>query len=403
MTLETAAGLIADRISSLEYVEVYGHHDADGVAAAAIIATAILRKGGRFRVRIVSDINPDMLANPEATVLCDIGSGIGHLDSRVMVIDHHEPVFSGDFHVNPNLSGIDGERELSAAGAAYLVAQELGDNRDLAGLVMLGIIADRQEIAGKNLGIFNDSVAEGLIEPGRGIRLPGRDYREAFLTALDPYLDGISGNEESVSGLVELSGGPSGTDPGMLLSLAMVRMGRKASVGAMTDLYGDRFALAREVVEDANTLASLVDACGKAGRGGLALSLCLRSQEGIGEAWEVASSYRLAAIAAIREASAAEHDGFCKVGNPAVAGAVAGALANDLVRDTPVAVYAESGGLCHISARNPGGRQDPDLGALMREVAAACGGHGGGHRGRAGATIGCSEMPGFMKGWQEAL
>jgi len=62
--------------------------------------------------------------------------------------------------VNPRLDGIDAERELSAAGAAYLVANELGDNRDLAGLVMLGIIGDGQDLAGKNLEIFNEAMGE---------------------------------------------------------------------------------------------------------------------------------------------------------------------------------------------------------------------------------------------------
>ena len=46
-----------------------------------------------------------------------------------MVVDHHLPLFDGELHVNPRLSGIDGDRELSAAGTAYYIAQQMGDNR----------------------------------------------------------------------------------------------------------------------------------------------------------------------------------------------------------------------------------------------------------------------------------
>jgi hypothetical protein len=54
----------------------------------------------------------------------------------------------------------------------------------------------------------------------------------------------------------------------------------------------------------------------------------------------------------------------------------------------PVLVYARDGDLCRISARCPPG-STTELGPLVRELAAACGGSGGGHNLRAGATIPC--------------
>ena len=71
------------------------------------------------------------------------------LPPETMVVDHHLPLFRGQFHANPRLDKIDGDREFSAAGMAYIVAQEMGDNRDLAGLVIPGIIGDGQEFAGQ--------------------------------------------------------------------------------------------------------------------------------------------------------------------------------------------------------------------------------------------------------------
>ena len=61
-----------------------------------------------------------------------------------------------------------------------------------------------------------------------------------------------------------------------------------------------------------------------------------------------------------------------------------------------------SGEDCRISARLPTG-VTADLGPLVRDLAAACGGNGGGHHTRAGATIPCDRLEAFVKGWQEAL
>ena len=45
---ESAADTIADQIRRQEYVEVFAHHDADGIAAGSILCHAMLRAGIRF-------------------------------------------------------------------------------------------------------------------------------------------------------------------------------------------------------------------------------------------------------------------------------------------------------------------------------------------------------------------
>ena len=217
MSLETAAGTVAEQMQRQEFVEVYAHHDADGIAAASILCHAMLRAGIRFRLRIRKEITLPDLGGDAAYLLCDLGAGVEGLPRDVMVVDHHLPLSEGEFHVNPRLAGIDGDRELSAAGAAYYVAQELGDNRDLAGLVIPGIIGDGQQMAGKNLEIFNEGIANGIIAPDRGITLPGRDMTERWYMAISPYLDGISGAEERITALLDQSRDPSQGDNGFRL------------------------------------------------------------------------------------------------------------------------------------------------------------------------------------------
>ncbi|MFW5639322.1 MAG: DHH family phosphoesterase, partial [Methanoculleus sp.] len=178
MPLDTAAVTLADHLLEQEFVEVLAHHDADGIAAASILCHAMFRRGGRFRLRIRPSITTEDVPRECSVLLCDFGSALSDLPGDVMVVDHHVPHFEGDYHVNPRLAGIDGDRDLSAAGTAYLIAQHMGDNRDLAGLVLLGILGDRQDLEGPNRDIINEGVANGFIAPRRGLRLPGRGLIE---------------------------------------------------------------------------------------------------------------------------------------------------------------------------------------------------------------------------------
>ena len=198
-----------------------------------------------------------------------------------MVVDHHIPGFSGNYHVNPRLFGIDGDHELSASGTAYLVANELGDNRDLAGLAVTGFVGDGQELAGKNLEIFNEAVAERIITPGRGLHLPGRDAPERLYMSINPYLPGISGNQPVVESILDKCTGEEELDNSLLLSLLVLETSQKSGANAAYRLYGDTYGLEREVLPDAHTLAAVLDACGKAGKGGLAASICMRSSAGL--------------------------------------------------------------------------------------------------------------------------
>ena len=407
MSLETAAGTVADRIKRQEFIEVYAHHDADGIAAASILCHAMLRAGIRFRLRVRQEIALSDLGGDTAYLLCDLGAGTEDLPRDVIVVDHHLPLSEGEFHVNPRLYGIDGDRELSSAGTAYYVAQKLGDNRDLAGLVIPGIIGDGQQLAGKNLEIFNEGIANGIIEPDRGITLPGRDMTERWYTAMSPYLDGISGAEERITALLELSRDPAQGSDGIkldtLLSQVVLEAAPKTTAASLLSVYGDTFHLQREVIEDAHALTAVIDACGKAGFGDIAATLCMRSSHNLDRAWEIARQHHGRVIAAVRTAHPVEgHKGVYEITNATLASDVSDILARDIPHAVPVLVYARGGDLCRISARCPPGTT-ADLGPLVRALAGSCGGNGGGHLLRAGATIPCDKVGMFAKGWQEAV
>jgi single-stranded-DNA-specific exonuclease len=402
MSLEAAAGEVAERLLAQEFVEVIAHHDADGIASASIVCHALLRADVRFQLKIRQKIPFDELQETGAVLLCDFGSAYETLPPDMMVIDHHVPRFEGGYQVNPRLHGIDGDRELSSAGAAYMVAQHMGENRDLAGLALVGMIGDDQECTGKNQEICSDGMANGFVVPHRGFRLPGRDLTEQLFMALSPHLTGISGEEASVEELVAGCTREGKPDLPTLLSAVILTAMPGMSCEAAERLYGDTYELERELFHDAHTLAAIVEACGQAGFGGLGASLCLRDPARIDEAWEVARSYRMQVIEALRSARRLDEGAAVfEVDNPAVTGAVADALAHDHVQKSPVAVLARSGENCRISARRPPGL-DLDMDGMIRTLADSCGGTGGGHPSRAGATIPASALECFTRGILEA-
>ena len=407
MSLETAAGTVAEQMKRQEFIEVFAHHDADGIAAASILCHAMLRAGIRFRLRVRQKIALSDLGGDAAYLLCDLGAGMENLPRDVMVVDHHLPQSEGEFHANPRLFGIDGDRELSAAGTAYYVAQALGDNRDLAGLVIPGIISDGQQMTGKNLEIFNAGITNGIIVPDRGLTLPGRDMAERWYMATSPYLDGISGNEQLVTNLIEQScqeaTGENKIRLDTLFSRIVLEAAQKTTAASLRALYGDTFHLQREVVEDAHALTAVIDACGKAGSGDIAASLCLRSSHYLDRAWEITRLYRGQVIDAVKTARPVDgYKGVYEVESTTLASDVADILARDVPHAVPVLVYAKNRDVCRISARCPPGTT-ADLGPLVRTLAASCGGNGGGHLLRAGATIPAGKISLFAKGWQEAV
>ena len=402
MPLEADAEQLALHLLAQEFVEIYAHHDADGIAAGAIIATAMHRAGRPFRLRCTPRITPADLTGEAGVLLCDFGASREDLPPHVMVIDHHPPRFDGEFHVNPALAEPSGGGEVPASGAAYLVAQHMGENRDLAGIALVGMIGDNQEWSGANRGILNDGIANGYITTGRGILLPGRDLTEALTLATRPYLDGISGDEAAARKLVEECSPEGKISLDALLSLVVLRAGTSVVAGALESLYGDTYTLEKEAIADLHTLAAVVDACGRAGMGGFATSLLLSRRVPEHEAWEALRSYRAKVIAAIRSAQPLDVDGWYGVGDASVNGPVADALVLSRGGERPVFVFSPGEGVWHISARCPAGVR-MDLEKVVRDLARSCDGDGGGHRCRAGATISARYLDQFRKGLAEAM
>ena len=130
-------------------IVVFGDFDADGVAAAAVLVTALRKIGGAAEVFLPSR-DPEgygltfaalerclaergRLPGVLVTVDCGIGAvaEVAHLRDRgveVIVTDHHEPgevLPSAEVIVNPRLGASPGAENLCGAGVAFKVAHAL--------------------------------------------------------------------------------------------------------------------------------------------------------------------------------------------------------------------------------------------------------------------------------------
>jgi len=398
MSIEAAAEVLADNLSKADFVRVYGHHDADGIASASIICHALSRLGKKYHLTIKSGISAGDVSDETPTILCDLGSSLEDLAEDVMVVDHHLPRFSGEYHVNPRLHGIDGDNELSSSGAAFIVANCMGDNRDLCGLALLGIIGDGQAVTGKNEEIINEGIANQFITPGRGIPLPGRDPAEKLYTAIKPYLSGISGDKAKAEEISKLASGERGS-PDSMLSSVILDIAEYSGEHAMQSVWGNIYEIERGAIHDAHTLAATVEGCGLSGRGGLGAALCMRSVRYREMAEETALSFRLSVISSLKDAKKKDENlPLFEIGSPKVSGSVADILSDDLVGDCPVFTIAkkDDGGYS-VSARVPPG-YGLNVGEFLEKLASECGGTGGGHVSRGGASFPKSGYPAFRKG-----
>ena len=127
------ANLILEHIGNGDVIHLHSHIDADGLSAAGIMGKALLRAGGKFRLRLerwMDEKVADRIAqeNAAVTIFTDMGSGYLDLlgerlaNRDVVILDHHQPVRSKNppeitgFHVNPYGTGINGSSEISGSG-----------------------------------------------------------------------------------------------------------------------------------------------------------------------------------------------------------------------------------------------------------------------------------------------
>ncbi|MCZ7397537.1 MAG: DHH family phosphoesterase, partial [Candidatus Methanoperedens sp.] len=338
----------------------------------------------------------------EAVILCDMGSGQAELTSRIknaIVIDHHKPTGELDqVHFNPHLVGIDGSSELCASCGAYMVARQMGDNTDLAGIALAGAIGDKQPMKGLNKFILDEGIENKSVTVKKGLRVGDGTVSELLEYNTDPYLD-ITGNKEKIKAFVEALGikgkikDLSEEDLIRLSSALALKLAKQGSIAAIESLIGDTYTLNNEVVPNIYDLVNILNACGKIDKPGLGISVCMRDASVADEALALAREHQVTLIGILKAAESKIKSKlnirYLILDDAKGTGIIAGTMTRYLYSDKPLITLNEVEDKIKISARGTRKLVEKglDLASAMREASGDVGGMGGGHDIASGATI----------------
>ena len=458
MTVQKTVKKAADIIKKHEYARVVSHYDADGITSAGIICNALLREGIQFHTTIVSKLMSSFIQglNEELIIFCDMGTAqldliLKYLKEKgVIIIDHHAvPLTSGSnstsinelvsslpssfVHINPHCFGewrenggkMDGE--VCAAGISYLVARRLSSdderyNIDLAGLAVAGTLGDKLEMnRGINKMILDEAIKEGVISVKKGLKLGDGKIRDLILFSTDPYIP-LVGKVEWVDAFLNKAGIEGDRKVSDLeeeeerrLTTALLSLSGESKAGASIGedtLVGTTYILNAEVVRNGIDFMRIVDACGRFGKAGIGIGLCMREEKMIEEATSLYTKFQSKLVSELNRIEGAEGNGIRELPNifyfyvqeSGITGVLAGIIAEYLCTGKPVIVLNKKDGAgeregvkaeTKISARcnkkrisvSEGESEGIDLAKAMEKASKEVGGFGGGHPVASGASI----------------
>ncbi len=437
-------------------IHVVSHLDADGLAAAGVIGTALARLDAIFRIRIERWLDEKTLKTiladaPALVIFSDFGSGdlevlnSGLKGKKVLILDHHQPVGEADpslVHVNPHLFDIDGSRDLSSAGITYFVAKALDKaNVDLAGVAVVGALGDLQDkydqrrLGGPNALILEDAEKAGYLETEVDLMFFGRETRpihRALACTTTPFITGISGEEDkSLAFLASLGITPkigekwralrdlSEDEKKKLFNALAHYMASRGLLGdTALSLLGSVYTLIHEEpwtsLRDAREFSVLLNATGRMDKPSLGIAIGMGDRgAALEEANAVLEEYRRTITKYLNWLMESDVDRIEELDNiyvvrgegvidDKIIGTISSILSTNLAKpEKPIVAYSivPKENLAKISARAIDliVRKGLNLGEILRVAAEKCAGKGGGHNIAAGAQVPINELDTFIK------
>ncbi|MDD5416808.1 MAG: DHH family phosphoesterase, partial [Candidatus Aenigmarchaeota archaeon] len=314
--LELSKKAIEKIKSTDSIIQIVTHNDADGLSAAAILVYALAYLKKRFQVTIVKKINSNttdalLSRNPELIICTDIGSSypeeIKKLSCDVIILDHHdvkEELPQNVIHLNPEAFGLTG---MSGSGTVYLFTKDIINDNRLAPLALVGTIGDSAE------SIYN--IFDDISSIGRktGLKLYGR-FTRPLHKALEysSEIPNISDESKAIQFLAEngiqIKEGERWRTLGDLneheyqkLCDSLIREQVEHGYD-ISKLFGDVWTLKNfpQEIQDAKEFATLLNACGRMGEGGIGIGICLGSKLALEKSKSVIRDYRSAVSKSLR-------------------------------------------------------------------------------------------------------
>jgi RecJ-like exonuclease len=434
-----AVGEFASTIQGLNDLLVVSHHDADGVAACAIMVDAFRFLGKRCDFKVlkqldsatVSEIKKETAKN---IIFTDMGSGqLSLLEENSVrnfyVIDHHNPKEASQNQINPHVYGYNGGLDVSGSGMAYLVVKALG-RKELAHLAVVGAVGDMQDSGGRlhsiNRMIMFDAIEQGTLKVKNDLRLFGRQSRpltQMLAYASDPVLPELTGNLQACAQFLTSNDIPLVDEESkewrnyvdlthlerqkLTTALYLHLLDYNTPEFIIQRMIGEVYTLVSEKkkteLRDAKEYSTLLNACGRQDQPEIGVRVCLGDRgEYLHTARSLLESHRRQLASGLEYLSRKgvesrnnlyffDAEGEIK---ESIVGVVAGMAygARIIPPDKPVLGFALDGddpSMLKVSARANWDliRKGIHLGNAMRDGSVAFGGEGGGHDIASGARI----------------
>ncbi|MCQ2052813.1 MAG: DHH family phosphoesterase [archaeon] len=303
-----------DIVRNHDFIQVYSHYDADGLSAASIVAKVLIRAGKEFRITIFTSLEEESVrvikeCAYDCILITDLGASyikeLEELNKSVIVLDHHVIHEDSDkvCYVNPHLVGIDGSSGACGATMAFLFGISMDpDNWDLVQIAFIGITGDKQHlrgISGLNLYLLNEGMKRNFITQCEGSLIPPGQISKSLFYSTEPYIRGISGNKVEVDVFlksVHISGDKdlktmTKNEKRILSSIiAMKLIEQGVTLQAMIEVSRTRYYL-KDWQMDAESMAELLDACGRMSTQGTGIAMCIGSNDDLLKAVELKDQY----------------------------------------------------------------------------------------------------------------
>ncbi len=419
--------VISSRLQELENPVVVCHIDADGLTSGAIVFKTLQEIGKDPEIIPIKQLDQstyDSIPWDADLVFVDLGSGQIDWTEKHVIIDHHEPVRETPYQLNAHFMGLNGSRDISSSGLAYLVSRELIGDSELAGPAVVGMVGD--QVDRKPLhGYARVPVSTPWAVAVKGLRYFGRETRilPVFLEyASDPFIPGISGEITSAYKFLENLG----IDPEKTyhdleriertkLNDALIKYASGVGV-KVHRMMGEYYILpqmpAKTEMRDATEFATLLNACGRHERPMLGINLIL-GKNVYEEAKKLLRKHRMLLSRGMKELMQKGTRSFHNFQlftsdeiKPTIIGIVAGiAISSRSINPNKpiVAISTDEEGY-KVSGRATMELVDRgvNLGEAMREASRGLG-EGGGHDIAAGAFIPFDKLDTFLKRLDHAI
>jgi single-stranded-DNA-specific exonuclease len=316
---------LSDKINSLietgSEISIITRSDPDGIASGSITLAALSRLESRSSLRTISTLDSNVIQEIKSDtrdfyILLGLGSGMAEALHRFFgenwtIIDHEEfgiEHANQDYDsqiINPWKYGLDGTREISTGGLCYVLSTVLDKkNTDLSPIAIIAALGDRQDLGdrkalvGMNSEILKTAKSLNLIDTQLDLLLCDREIiplHESIARTSYPYIHGLTWNVQNAYTIIKNTGiKMKDNDVWRVLSdftpeekniirdaiaKFVITSSNSSSTEVADNLLGYSYKLLKEdnrsFLRDARDFASLLDACGRTGKAGLGVALCM--------------------------------------------------------------------------------------------------------------------------------